>query len=362
MAPQQLQLKAFFWFDCKWGGRTKTSDFNYTTHVIIYMRLVSRGGSETHKNKHDLCMCILTNCSEHITNSVHLPSHFPILEGSGRGLEPRRLRGKDESPFRSRLAKRLGSHHSLQKWPDQGLLSLRLSYSVEPILAAGGYWWIPVPFNGGGGPLLTGLLRSNQHRRPDHLGHTFQRGGTQRHKERQKAVTKSLRLWTKMSIIWCLITRWRKGGEERARSVTTTNVGLHALCYGQSRPLWLTNFEEHKRLRLLPAPESYSPLNNRPGRVGWLTRSVPPQSGFWAPSLRLCQQSVVGQSQKEPRRKERGRQRERERDGGWGLSPWPPRGGAAWILQPRVRGREVVWRSTKEPMGARAGGSDSSQG
>lgn len=105
------------------GGRTKTSDFNYTSHVIIYMRFVSRGGSERYKNKHDLCMCILTSCSEHITSSVHLPSHFPILEGSGRGLEPRRLRGKDESPFRSRLAKRLGSHHSLQKWPDQGLLT-----------------------------------------------------------------------------------------------------------------------------------------------------------------------------------------------------------------------------------------------
>lgn len=52
----------------------------------------------------------------------------------------------------------------------------------------------PCLLMGGGGPLLTGLLRSNQHRRPDHLGHTFQRGGTQRHKERQKAVTKSLRL------------------------------------------------------------------------------------------------------------------------------------------------------------------------
>lgn len=66
-------------------------------------------------------MCVLTSCSEQITSSVHLPSHFPILEGSGRGLEPRRLRGKDESPFRSRLAKRLGSHHSLPKRPDRGL-------------------------------------------------------------------------------------------------------------------------------------------------------------------------------------------------------------------------------------------------
>lgn len=215
-----------------------------------------------------------------------------------------------------------------------------------------------------GGPLLTGLLRSNQHRRPDHLGHTFQRGGTQRHKERQKAVTKSLRLWTKMSIIWCLITRWRKGGEERARSVTTTNVGLHALCYGQSRPLWLTNFEEHKRFPLLSAPESYSPLNNGPGS-GLAHPFCPPQPGFWAPSLRLPPSlstvggGAVAEGAAEKREREVGRQRERERDGGWGLSPCFPRGGAAWILQPRVRGREVVWRSTKEPAGARAGDSDS---
>ena len=53
----------------------------------------------------------LTNCSEHITTSVHLPSHFPILEGSGRGLGPRRLRGNDGSPDRSRLPNGLSSHH-----------------------------------------------------------------------------------------------------------------------------------------------------------------------------------------------------------------------------------------------------------
>lgn len=228
--------------------------------------------------------------------------------------------------------------------PPDTLSLRRLSYSVEPILAAGGYWWIPVRFIGGGGPLLTGLLRSNQHRRPDHLGHTFQRGGTQRHKERQKAVTKSLRLWTKMSIIWCLITRWRKGGEERARSVTTTNVGLHALCYGQSRPLWLTNFEEHKRLRLLSAPEPNSPLNNQPGRVGWLTRSVLVSLGFGllrSVSRRLCQQSVVGQSQKEPRRKERGRYggRERERRGVGALTVTPSRRSRVDSAAPRARAR-----------------------
>lgn len=45
-----------------------------------------------------------------------------------------------------------------------------------------------------GRPLLTGLPRSNQHRRPDQLGHTFLRGDTQRHKEREKAVTKGRRL------------------------------------------------------------------------------------------------------------------------------------------------------------------------
>lgn len=293
-------------------------------------------------------MCILTNCSEHITSSVHLPSHFPILEGSGRGLEPRRLRGKDESPFRSRLAKRLGSHHSLQKWPDQGLLTpCRSGVSVtasNPSWPLGVIGEFPCVLLGGGGPLLTGLLRSNQHRRPDHLGHTFQRGGTQRHKERQKAVTKSLRLWTKMSIIWCLITRWRKGGEERARSVTTTNVGLHALCYGQSRPLWLTNFEEHKRLRLLSAPEPNSPLNNQPGRVGWLTRSVLVSLGFGllrSVSRRLCQQSVVGQSQKEPRRKERGRYggRERERRGVGALTVTPSRRSRVDSAAPRARAR-----------------------
>ena len=54
----------------------------------------------------------LTNCSEHIAKRVHLPSHFPILEGSGRGLGPRRLREKDGSPVRSRLPGGLSSHHS----------------------------------------------------------------------------------------------------------------------------------------------------------------------------------------------------------------------------------------------------------
>lgn len=56
----------------------------------------------------------------------------------------------------------------------------------------------------GGGrrrPLHTGLLRSDHHRQANHLGHTFRRGDTQRHKERRKAVIMGPRLETEMSII-----------------------------------------------------------------------------------------------------------------------------------------------------------------
>lgn len=99
----------------------------------------------------DLFMRKLTSCSEHITSSVHLPSHFPILDGSGRGLEPRRLRGKDESPFRSRLAKRLGSKHSLPKMtrprpPDTHDARDSRFTARDPScrLGEGGWWWLSV--------------------------------------------------------------------------------------------------------------------------------------------------------------------------------------------------------------------------
>lgn len=99
-------------------------------------------------HKHEHRIYTLTSCSEHITNSVHLPSHLPILEGSGRDLEPRRLRGKDGSPVRSRLPDLLGSHHSRMNRPAQGrrrrLLLLLLkrwsgasTHSVRSILVAG---------------------------------------------------------------------------------------------------------------------------------------------------------------------------------------------------------------------------------
>lgn len=79
-----------------------------------------------HTNTHTL-----TNCSRQTTSSVHLASHFPILEGSGRGLEPRRLRGNDGSPVRSRLAGRTGSHHPGLGGPVQRLLLFLLLLLVR---------------------------------------------------------------------------------------------------------------------------------------------------------------------------------------------------------------------------------------
>lgn len=119
-----------------------------------------------------------------MTSSVHLPSHAPILEGSGRGLEPRRLRGNDESPVRSRLPARVGSHHArvnaAQGPPPPPPAALLLLTAADPC-------WPPAFSKNELGPLRTGLLRT-----PNHLlGHTFRRTGdtkTQRHGE---AVTTS---------------------------------------------------------------------------------------------------------------------------------------------------------------------------
>lgn len=149
-----------------------------------------------------LCIkaCSLTSCSEQITNSVHLPSHFPILEGSGRGFEPRRLRGNDESPVRSRLPSRLSSHHSRDEQtctrppppPPQPLPPALPLTVADPSPASAFVYTIPVAgmFSGGGkgrgdekeggagGVRFTPACCCCEVRpTPNHLGHTFRRGG-----------------------------------------------------------------------------------------------------------------------------------------------------------------------------------------
>lgn len=88
--------------DCRQPGLKKIKMFLSGPHCSNYTILVNDNLKQANA---------LTSCREQITSSVHLPSHFPILEGSGRGLEPRRLRGNVGSPVRSRLPARLSSHH-----------------------------------------------------------------------------------------------------------------------------------------------------------------------------------------------------------------------------------------------------------
>lgn len=124
-------------------------------------------------------------------------------------------------------------------------------------------------------------------------------------------------------------------------------------------------------------PRSASPCEAAGGRKegrkvkGFDPADVPHGCGLLrgasvGPSRRVfCQQSVPGRAQEEPRgegesddgKEGRGeRDRERERDWGWGLSPRPPRGGAAWILQPRMRarGRAAAAQKKRRPASKRS--------
>lgn len=113
-----------------------------------------------------------------------------------------------------------------------------------------------------------------------------------------------------------------------------------------------------------PPHGSYSPLNIRCGKVSsfrWAALRILDFGLLCSVSHRLCQQSVPGQSQEEPRRKERARRgnRGRERETGGGGSHRDP------LEEPRgfcrtacasayAHSREVAWRGTKEVVGARS--------
>ena len=224
-----------------------------------------------------------------------------------------------------------------------------------------------------GRPLLTGLLRSNQHRRPDHLGHTFQRGEAHKGtKKDRKLSQRASGYHQKMSIIWCRITRRRKGGGEGSDPAVLPRLMrgcVHSVtdkadrCDSPISRSW-------SALASSPPRRSYSLLNIRCGKVSsfrWRALRILDFGLVCSVSRRLCQQSVPGQSQEEPRRKESqaAREREREREtGGGGSHRDPleeePRGFCRPACAgPRAHSREAAWRSTKEVVGARAGGSDS---
>lgn len=293
-------------------------------------------------------MCTLTSCSEHITSSVHLPSHFPILEGSGRGLEPRRLRGKDESPFRSRTAKRLGSNHSLPKWPEKASWHPVARDSRSQRGTHLDCWGLSVNCRAAfrrerrGRPLLTGLLRSNQHRRPDHLGHTFQRGDTQRHKERKLSQRAS-----GYEQKWVSYDAKAHGRERAERSDPAVLPRLMEGCMhsvtDKANRCDSPISRNRRALASSPPHGPYSPLNIRCGQISSFRRSalLSLDLGSFAPSPTVFVNNRCRGSRRRSRgeKRERGGGGEREKDWGWGLSPWPPRGGAAWILQTCVRER-----------------------
>lgn len=319
-------------------------------------------------------MCTLTSCSEHITSSVHLPSHFPILEGSGRGLEPRRLRGKDESPFRSRPAKRLGSNHSLPKWPEKASWHPVARDSRSQRGTHLDCWGLSVNCRAAfrrerrGRPLLTGLLRSNQHRRPDHLGHTFQRGDTQRHKERKLSQRAS-----GYEQKWVSYDAKAHGRERAERSDPAVLPRLMEGCMhsvtDKANRCDSPISRNRRALASSPPHGPYSPLNIRCGKLAH-SDDLPYWVWIWArllrlpPSLSTIGAGAVAGGAAEKRERGGGGERERERLGVGALTVTPSRRSRvdSADLRTWARARTAARRpggAQRNWWGARAGGSDS---